>query len=144
MALKAKLNITNAPEEYNVVECEYRLTQKTNTDGLPSDGVKGGTIIVTIVSPEKARFFFEWMLKDDLTHQGMILLEVNANSMFSTAYRRIFFTEAYLIDLYEYFNNQNSKMMTMRLTISASQIQFVDTHSTGIGLDNIKKQATGI
>ena len=126
-----------------MVECEYRLTQKINTDGLPSDGVKGGIITVPIVSPEKARFFFEWMLKDDLTHQGMIYLEVNANR-FTTAYRRIFFEEAYLIDLYEYFNNQNSNMMTMRLVISASRIQFAEVHSAGIGLDNIKKQPIGV
>jgi len=136
MALKGTLKIIGAPSDYNIVECEYKLTQQVGFDGTPSAGVVGGKVIVTIVSPEKSRFLHEWMLHDHMQHDAWIYLDVSYNRFSDNATRRIFVEDAYCIELFEYFNNQNSNMTTMRLTIYATRIQFLDLMSTGVGLDN--------
>ena len=140
MALKATLSITGHGTSYSVVECEYKLSQAVNIDGIPCDGVRGGKIIVTIAAPEKSNFLHEWMLNDHRQYDGSIKLDVNYNRLSRNATRTIEFHNAYCIELYEYFNNQNSDMMTMRLTLYSGAIFFVEPTVMAVGLDNVHKQ----
>ncbi len=145
MALKATLHINGYPSTFNIVECEYNITQAVNLDGVPCAGVAVGKIIVTIVSPEKAYFLQKWMLDDFKQCDGYIEMDVNYNRLSRNASRIIEFKDAFCIGLYEYFNNQNSDMTTMRLTIYASYIQFADSrNAVGVGYDNRSKKPSGV
>ncbi len=142
MALQAKIQIEG--QQYSIVECEYTLSKKVNIDGTPCTGPTGGLVDLTIVSPEKARFLYEWMLSDTMKHDCMIWLDVNYNRFSRNSVRRISLQDAFCIGLYEYFNNQNSDMMTMRLSLYGTRIQFVDTMSNGIGIDNRLQRPIGL
>lgn len=141
MALKGKLQIDGSSAKFNIVECEYRLSQGVDTDGKPSTGVCGGVIIVTIVTPAEGIHFFDWMLCDGRQKDGIVTLVTNVNS--KTSYRYIHFKEASCVNLYEYFNGHNSTMMTTRVTISARSIFFTDGTGSGIGMDNSSKELIG-
>ena len=140
MALKGKLQIDGSSTKFTIVECEYRLSQGVDTDGKPETGVCGGVIIVTIVTPAQGVIFHDWFLCDSRKKDGIVSLVTNVNDKNKTSYRYIHFKEAYCVNLYEYFNNHNSTMMTTRVTISARSIFFTDGSGTGIGMDNDSKK----
>ena len=140
MALKGTLSIDGNTERYTLVECEYRLTQAVSVDGIPEDGVHAGTIVATIVTPTKGYVLYEWMLNDFMKKDGNLCFVTNVNNINKSGTRNIRFEDAFCIDLYEYFNNHNSVMMTTRLVIQARKIMFGDSSNTGIGLDNATKK----
>lgn len=140
MALKGTLQIDGSSDKFSLVECEYRLSQGVDTNGTPDEGVCGGVIIVTIVTPSKGKIFYEWMLYDNRKKDGIITLVTNVNDKNKTSYRFVHFQEGYCVNLYEYFNSHNSVMMTTRIVISARKIFFTDGSGAGIGLDNQSKE----
>lgn len=144
MALKATLHLVDANMKYSIVECEYEITQPVNADGQPNGGVKAGRIVVTIVSPEKAQVLQEWMLNDNKQHDGYIEMDVNYNRFGPNSCRYIEFKNTYCVGLYEYFNNQTSNMATMRLTLYAEFIAFLNSRNGyAVGYNNLAKEAFG-
>ena len=82
------------------------------------------------------------MLDDHGQEDGYIEMDVNYNRLSKNTCRYIEFKNAYCVGLYEYFNNQNTNMATMRLTLYAELITFSDKLSGGaVGYDNISKKA---
>ncbi len=142
MSLKATLHLVDANMTYSIVECEYEMVQPVNADGQPNGGVKAGRIVVTIVSPEKAQVLQEWMLNDYKQHDGYIEMDVNYNRFGPNSCRYIQFQNAFCVGLYEYFNNQTSNMATMRLTLYAEVISFLNSRNgIAVGYDNLHKIA---
>lgn len=143
MALKATLCLSDANVKYNVVECEYEITKPVTCDGQPTGGVTAGKIVVTIVSPEKANILHEWVMADNKQHDGWIEMDVNYNRFGPNSIRNIEIRNVYCVGLYEYFNNQNSNMATMRLTLYAEFIAFIIGHSElAVCYDNLSKTAS--
>lgn len=145
MALKAAMAIEGVDGLFSVVECEYSMNQKVNlSNGLPAYGLTASQIVVTIVTPAKGRPLYEWMMDEFHFLNGVIRLVTNVNSH-QPAYRHVWFENAKLVDIYEYFNNHNSVMMTTRLTIQPAKMGFVDgSHldTSNIGYDFRKRRKT--
>ena len=111
---------------FDVVECEYSMKQNVNpSNGLPQYGLQASQLLVTIISPAKERPLYNWMMDEFNFLNGLIRLVTNVNSH-QPAYRYVWFENAKCVGLYEYFNNQNSVMMTTRLTIQPAKMGFVD------------------
>ena len=138
MALKATLSIVGIDQEYTVVEFEHRLSQTVSTNGVPQDGPHGGMFVVTINTPEKNYNLYDWMLQPTKNADVCIYLQINAKGK-QTSFKTIHFEEAYCTNYYEFFNNQNKNMMTIRLVIHAGKVYFIDGDNTGHGL-NVEKQ----
>lgn len=138
MALKATLNIIGIDQEYTVVEFEHRLSQTVNTNGIPEDGPHGGMLVVTINTPEKNYDLYNWMLTSKKTVDGCVCLQINARNR-QTSFKTIHFEDAYCTNFYEFFNNQNKNMMTIRLVINAEKVYFIDGDGNGHGLDTRKQ-----
>lgn len=105
-----------------MVECQYQFHREVSEYGFPKDGVTGGRIIATIITPQQSTFFFKWLFEEKMEN-GWV--EIN-NSQNEPHY--IFFERARCVDIYEYFNNQSKHMMTTRLTIQCPEMGFFDTH----------------
>jgi len=134
MALKATLKIADVEQEFTIVEFEYKLYQFVNSNNTPVDAPHGGTIIVTINTPEKSDPLYDWMLKPTKQIDGRISVTINAKNK-KISYKSIHFQSAYLTNMLEYFNNQSSDMMTTRLVIHAEKIFFMDGDDVGVGFN---------
>lgn len=132
------MRIEGVNENYTVVECEYSFKQNVNSNnGLPQSGLEASQIIVTIVTPSKGGQLYEWMLDEFHYLNGVIRLITNVNSH-TPAKRFIWFENAKCVGLYEYFNGQNSVMMTTRLTIQPAKMGFAEGdkyEGTSLGYD---------
>lgn len=146
MALKGLMKIEGVDKVYTVVECQYSMGQKVNpNNGLPQYGLSASQIVVTIISPDKGRPLYEWMMDEFHYLNGMIRLTLNVNSKQDEASRAIWFENAKCVGLYEYFNNQNNVMMITRLTLQPAKMGFVDGYNleaTNIGYDFRKQRQT--
>lgn len=131
MALKALLSIVGVNEEFTVVEFEHRLSQTVNTNGVPQDGPHGGMLFVTINTPEKNYALYDWMLSSK-QEDGCVYLVLNAKNK-QSSFKTIHFEDAYCVNFYEYFNNHNENMMTIKLVISAEKVYFIDGDGNGHG-----------
>lgn len=141
MAIKGTLEFKNRTEKYSVVECDYLLSRWFSTyDGKPYDGPFGGTINVTIVTPAKGHGLYEWMLKEDMKIDGTITLVTNVNDTKKTACRSIKFEDAYCTNLFEYFNQKNTNMMTTRIVINAQKMIFSDSYDNSLGYNRADHQ----
>ena len=138
MALKATLNIVGVEQEYTVVEFEHRLSQTVNTNGIPIDGPHGGMLVVTINTPEKNTSLYDWMLSPEKKVDGSVCLQINARNR-QTSFKTVHFADARCTNFYEFFNNQNKNMMTIRLVINAEKVYFIDGDGNGHGLDAIEQ-----
>ena len=134
MALKSTLKLADINQEFTIVEFEYRLYQFVNTIGVPIDAPHGGMIIVTINTPEKSGPLYGWMLNPTKQIDGKIETTINAKNK-QNSFKTIHFQGAYLTNMFEYFNNQNSDMMTTRLVIHAEKIYFIDGDGIGVGFN---------
>lgn len=145
MALKGLMALEGVDENYTVVECEYKLGQNVNpNNGLPLYGLKASKLVVTIVTPPKGRPLYKWMMDEFNFLNGIIRLVTNVNSHHPSI-RHVWFENGKCVGLYEYFNNQNTQMMTTRLTIQPAKMGFVDGYdldTTNIGYDFRKRKMT--
>ena len=123
MALTANLKIEGSNNTYNILECNYEITQAIDQTGRPSDRPRGGLIEITVVSPDDSDMVFhEWMRDKYATKEGKVTLTVNKNNVDKP--KTISFQDAYCIKLYECFDNNNPVQMCTRITIAAGKIIF--------------------
>lgn len=145
MALKAKMRIEGVDTVFDVVECEYSLKQNVNpNNGLPQYGLQASQLEVTIISPAKERPLYNWMMDEFCFLNGVIRLVTNVNSH-TPAYRHVWFENAKCVGLRDFFNNQNSVMMTTHLTIQPAKMGFIDgdkLEESNIGYDFRKRRLT--
>ena len=121
MALTGILTIDST--KYEVLECEYEFTQAVDHTGRPTDRTRGGMINVVIVAPDDNDLsLHEWMRDKDTTKDDTIKLVVNQGNVFKD--KTIKFKDAYCVRLYEYFNNNNSVQMYLKLSMMAGTVAF--------------------
>lgn len=121
MALTGILKIEN--KEYDILECEYEFTQAVDHTGRPTDRTRGGLINIVISAPDDDNLMLhEWMRDKDAVKDGTINLTVNSNNVDKP--KTIEFKDAYCVRLYEYFNNNNSVQMYLKLSIMAGIVVF--------------------
>ena len=129
MAIRANLFIRGRNKEFPLVECEYRFSIPTDADGTVCDGVFGGQIIATMVTPPDFMDMYAWLFNQNTLLNGCVDFITNMNSN-HPATHRVMFGYARAVDIYEYFNNQSKTMMTTRLTLQCREIGFYSEKST--------------
>lgn len=122
MALQG--NLTIGEKTYGVVECAYEFHQSIDETGKPVSRPQGGTI--TFVMPatsDEDLFFYKWMFSKTQVQSGSFKFVVYSNDN-KLSYKNVEFKNAYCIELKDYFNNNDSKLMYTTVTISAQEIRF--------------------
>ena len=121
MALQGKLTILGG-KTYGVVECTYNFRQTVDETGKPTSRPQGGTITFTMPSTsDEDTFFYRWMFNKTEVQSGRFRFTVFTNDN-RKSYKTIEFANAYCIELKDYFNNNDSKLMYTTVTISAQII----------------------
>lgn len=121
MALQGQLKIGG--RIYGVVECSYDFSQIVDETGKPTSRPRGGTI--TFVMPSTSDddlFFYNWMFNKTQVHSGTFRFCVYTTRN-KQSYKTVEFSNAYCINLRDYFNDSDSKLMYTTVTISAESIR---------------------
>ena len=125
MALKAYLKIDG--DIYSVLDLDYRLSQPIDQKGKPSGTTTGGQINFTILANDdllSEHFFQEWVISIAEVKSGYFELPLINQTKHRTTY--IDFTDAYCTDLSVYYSSTNEKQLYMKVSISATKIDFRD------------------
>lgn len=121
MALHGSLKIGG--RTYGVVECEYQFTQAVDETGKPTSRPSGGTITMVIPSTnDDDMFFYNWMFHKSEVKAGIIRFRLYSNEN-KISYKTISFANAYCIELRDYFNDHDEKLMYTTVKISAQVIR---------------------
>lgn len=122
MALQGKLTILGG-KTYGIVECTYCFSQATDETGKPTSRTRGGTITFTMPSTsDEDTFFYRWMFNKTEVQSGRLKFTVFTSDNRKN-YKTIEFANAYCIELKDYFNDNDSKLMYTTVTISAEIIK---------------------
>ena len=120
MALQGQLKIGG--RVYGVVECSYDFSQSVDETGKPTSRPPGGAI--TFVLPSTSDddvFFYNWMFNKTQVHSGTFKFCVYTTRN-QQSYKTVAFKNAYCVNLRDYFNDSDSKLMYTTVTISAETI----------------------
>lgn len=116
MSFKAILKVGG--NEYNVLNCNYGLSQETDATGRPSSVTRGGMISIEVESTSDTSLS-DWMFNNFEMRSGSIdFLKRDTNA---TA-KSLNFVDAYAVKYVENFDSTGQNPMTEKLTISAREI----------------------
>lgn len=116
MSFKAKLKVGG--NEYNVLNCSYKLHQDCDQTGRPSSVTRGGAITMTTESTADT-FLSDWIINSWDRKSGSVVFlkrDTDATS------KEIKFEEAYMVDFEEKFDSTGDNPMTETFTISAQKL----------------------
>lgn len=120
MALRGKITIKG--DTYDVVECAYDFHQSIDETGKPVSRPQGGTITFVMPATSDANvFFYRWMFNKTEVQSGVFEFTVFVSEK-TTSIKTLKFENAYCIELKDYFNDNDSKLMYTTITISAQKI----------------------
>lgn len=133
MALQGKIEVSSVPgsvgglmggsESYNIIECEYQFSQSIDETGKPTSRPRGGTITFVLPTVEDDdSFFYDWMFNKSETHSGQFVFTIYGKNN-RRRLKHLKFTNAYCIDLKEYFSDNDSRLMYMTIVLSAEKIE---------------------
>ena len=111
-------------KKYELVECEYEFYQTLDESGKPASRPQSGQIrFVMPAQGDDDLFFYNWMFNRADTHDGTIemLLSTDDNQK---KYLHLYFEDAYMVNMYQYFNNNNSMLVRTKVTLSARKFTF--------------------
>ena len=113
---------------YNVQDCDYEFSQPIDNNFKPSGNTRGGLVNFTLLSNKDDLNFHNWMFGLNEMHHVCFLLPVTMGNERNNNIpeRAIICFNARCIRLSEYFNNNDSETMHMRVTICSPYIQFGD------------------
>ncbi|MBP3426135.1 MAG: hypothetical protein J6K81_05400 [Rikenellaceae bacterium] len=120
----AKIEAYADKNKYELVECEYEFYQSLDESGKPSSRPQSGLIkFVMPAQGDDDLFFYNWMFNRAETHDGTIemLLSTDDNKK---KYLHLYFEDAYMVNMYQYFNNNNSLLVRTKVTLSARKFTF--------------------
>lgn len=136
MAFEAKLvlgEFLSSPEEfaardqkyvYNLVECEYEFFQSLDESGKPSSRTQTGTIkFVMPAQGDEDMTFYHWMFERAEKKRGTIEFLLSTDDS-KKKYLHLQFDDAYLVNFYQYFNNNNALLVRTKITLSAKILKF--------------------
>lgn len=128
MALHGSLKIGG--RTYGVVECEYKFTQSIDDTGKPTSRPRGGEITIVIPSTnDDDMFFYNWMFHKSEVKAGILRFCLYSNEN-KRSYKTVSFANAYCIELRDYFNDHDSKLMYTTIKISAQVIMVGSANSS--------------
>ncbi len=116
MSFKAKLKV--AGNEYNVLNCNYGLSQETDATGRPSSVTRGGMITIEVESTSDTSLS-DWMFNNFEMRSGSIVFLKRDTEATS---KELNFSDAYAIKYVENFDATGENPMIEKITISAREI----------------------
>ena len=116
MSFKAKLKVSG--NEYNVLSCNYGLSQETDATGRPSSVTRGGMITIEVESTSDTSLS-DWMFNNFEMRDGSIVFLKRDTEATS---KELKFTEAYAVKYKEVFKGSGDEPMKESITISARSI----------------------
>lgn len=120
MALQGQLHIGG--HTYGVVECSYDFSQSIDETGKPTSRPKGGNITFVIpATSDDDLFFYHWMFNKTQVYNGTFKFCVYTTQN-KQSYKTVSFINAFCVNLSDYFNDKDSKLMYTTITISAEII----------------------
>ena len=120
MALHGQLTI--AGKKYSVVQAQYEFSQARDETNKPISRTRGGTI--TFVMPttnDDDLFFYKWMFSKTEVKSGTFTFTVWTHQN-KQSYKTVNFENAYCVNLRDYFNDSDSRLMYTTVTIVAEII----------------------
>lgn len=121
MALHGSLKIGG--RTYGVVECEYTFSQETDATGKPSTRPRGGLITIVIPSTnDDDMFFYNWMFHKSEVKAGILRFRLYSTEN-KICYKTVSFANAYCVELRDYFNDHDARLMYTTIKISAQVIR---------------------
>lgn len=121
MSFLAKFEIDDM--SYNILEYDIRLEQKTDINGKPSSGPKGGEIHIAIETDMKDNFS-DWMVSNTQTKDGKLVF-YKRDGM--SRMKSISFKKGYCIRYGETFRATGNAPMITEIAISAKEINIGNT-----------------
>lgn len=120
----AEFEAIDDKEKYELVECEYEFYQSLDESGKPSSRPQSG--LIKFVMPAQDDYdltFYNWMFNRADKYDGSIemLLSTDDNKK---KYMHLVFEDAYMVNMYQYFNNNNSLLVRTKVTLSARKFTF--------------------
>lgn len=111
-------------KKYELVECEYEFYQSIDESGKPASRPQSGLIkFVMPAQGDDDLFFYNWMFSRAETHDGTIEMLLSTDDS-KKKFLHLYFEDAYLINMYQYFNNNNSMLVRTKITLSARKMTF--------------------
>lgn len=116
---KARLFIDGGDDNgYRLLNLSYSLTRETDFSGRPNSDVQGGKIEFQIESREETPFL-EWIcMKTQMLNGKVEFSKRDSDALLKT----LEFTDGYLVEFQEHFENVGDTPMTITGTISAREI----------------------
>lgn len=110
--------------KYELLECEYEFYQSLDESSKPSSRPQSGLIkFVMPAQGDDDMFFYNWMFNRAETHDGTIEMLISTDDN-KKKYLHLYFQDAYMVNMYQYFNNSNSLLVRTKVTLSARKFTF--------------------
>ncbi len=116
MSFKARLKVGGS--EYNVLNCNYGLSQETDATGRPSSVTRGGMITIEVESTADTSLS-DWMFNNFEMRSGSIVFLKRDTEATS---KELNFVDAYAVKYVENFDSTGANPMIEKITISAREI----------------------
>jgi hypothetical protein len=120
MTFKAELKFNDSKFVYNVIECDYEITQERDKSGKPSAMPKWGLINVVIESnhdPELAM----WTLEPARIRSGTLTFFKDDSSV--TKLKTLTFSKGICVRLQERFSNYGNTPMITEFSFVAKEVK---------------------
>lgn len=110
--------------KYELVECEYEFYQSLDESSKPSSRPQSGLIkFVMPAQGDDDTFFYNWMFDRAKKYNGTIEMLLSTDDS-KKKYLHLYFEDAYMVNMYQYFNNSNSLLARTKVTLSARKFTF--------------------
>ncbi len=107
----------------NVLNCDYRFSQTTNSTGKVTSIPTGGYVNLTIESTDSVEVF-DWMIHPTSIKNGIItFFRRDVKSKMKT----LEFTDAFCVEYHESYDHLGEHPMQISFTLSAKKIKLNDS-----------------
>lgn len=120
MALQGQLKI--GQKTYGIVQCQYEFYQACDGSSKPTSRPHGGNIVFVMpATSDDDLFFYKWMFSKTEVKNGVFTFTVWSKQN-KQSYKTVSFENAYCINLADYFNDSDSRLMYTTITLAAEII----------------------
>ena len=119
-AFHCQLNVGG--RKFGIVQCSYAFNQSVDSMGKPVSRPRGGRIVFVLPSrSDEDLFFYRWMFNKTEMESGTFRFVVWSQQN-RQSYKTVSFRNAYCVGLKDFFNNNDSRLMHITVTLMAEVI----------------------
>lgn len=117
MSFIAKMKVDG--DEVNVLHCNFRFSQMTDSTGKPTAIPQGGAVTV-VVESNGSTDLFDWMISPTQTKSGTITFYRRDNL---SKLKTLEFADAHCVDYSETYDHNTDTPMQVQVTFSAKEVK---------------------